>query len=614
MANKVNNHVKRLHRYLPFSPDHDQIYEEYQNSNDSLNLETVAFSYLKKAIKTDAKLVILTGDAGHGKTYICRRLIEMLGFDEDSAREKINQSCDGSAVIKSVKEDVSIAPLRIYKDFSELSIEAASSALEKAIQATSEITVVCANEGRLRAVLDSPGAGEGCRIIRKEFGLSFTDGLSRRNGGLHLLNLNYQSVASKSVDSLVEMALSGWLDARRWSACRTCDSSGGCPILRNQQLLTATVDSNGACAQKNLRRLFATTERLGSVVTIRDMLMSVAYLITGSLTCKQVHQKYRKPIGWQHAYSFYNVIFFPPKEVPISRLARIPVLLQLRKLDPGIRAMRIVDERLLNLQGEVEESGIDTSFTYRLSGNEGLVDAANGIDDIIGNPSNKKERQSESQFTEEVVRSLRRRDFFFDARGEASILGRLGFQHGSDFIEIVGGNVSPARMSALKTLIVAGLHTIQGIQMRSGRTHLHLVDPAFGNATSRAAIIARRIPISSIKLIPLAKSWSIEEGDEEGALSSSVDWLDRRIILRIEDRDAEKADFPLDLMLFDCIARAGAGYVAERFYDHDVRRVANYLSRLAERPNELSTGIDLILNERMHSISIDDGVIQVSGD
>ena len=263
------------------------------------------------------------------------------------------------------------------------------------------------------------------------------------------------------------------------------------------------------------------------------------------------------------------------------------MLLQIRKLDPGTRAARGVDEQLLNVQGKLEENGIDTCFTYRLSSKAELVDAANGIDDILGNPASKKERQRESQFTEAVVQSLRRRDFFFDTGAEATILRRLGFQHGSDFIEIVSGNVSPARMSVLKTHVIAGLHTIQGIQMHGGRTHLHLVDPAFGNATSHAAIIARRIPASSIKLIPLAKSWAINEGDEEGALSSSVDWLDRQVILRIEDREEQKADFPLDLMLFDCIARAGAGYVAEKFYDHDVRRVVNYLSRLAETPTNL---------------------------
>ena len=27
MPNKINAHVQRLNRYLPFSPDHDQIYE-----------------------------------------------------------------------------------------------------------------------------------------------------------------------------------------------------------------------------------------------------------------------------------------------------------------------------------------------------------------------------------------------------------------------------------------------------------------------------------------------------------------------------------------------------------------------------------------------------------
>lgn len=46
MAEKINLHVERLGRFLPFSPAHDQIYEEYQQTNDSLSLETAAFGYL----------------------------------------------------------------------------------------------------------------------------------------------------------------------------------------------------------------------------------------------------------------------------------------------------------------------------------------------------------------------------------------------------------------------------------------------------------------------------------------------------------------------------------------------------------------------------------------
>ena len=72
MSEKINKHVSRLNRFLPFSAEHDQIYEEYQQSDDSLSIQTAALKYLQRAVGDGAKIVILTGDAGHGKTYLCR--------------------------------------------------------------------------------------------------------------------------------------------------------------------------------------------------------------------------------------------------------------------------------------------------------------------------------------------------------------------------------------------------------------------------------------------------------------------------------------------------------------------------------------------------------------
>ena len=42
---KINSHVSRLNRYLPFSVSHDQIYEEYQVDENGLSLKTRAFEY-----------------------------------------------------------------------------------------------------------------------------------------------------------------------------------------------------------------------------------------------------------------------------------------------------------------------------------------------------------------------------------------------------------------------------------------------------------------------------------------------------------------------------------------------------------------------------------------
>ena len=42
-------------RFLPFDPSHDQIYEEYQVTSDSLNLDTVAFDYVVEAARSGAQ-------------------------------------------------------------------------------------------------------------------------------------------------------------------------------------------------------------------------------------------------------------------------------------------------------------------------------------------------------------------------------------------------------------------------------------------------------------------------------------------------------------------------------------------------------------------------------
>ena len=66
-------------------------------------------------------------------------------------------------------------------------------------------------------------------------------------------------------------------------------------------------------------------------------------------------------------------------------------------------------------------------------------------------------------------------------------------------------------------------------------------------------------------------------------------------------------------MMFDCITRASGGYVAEEFYAHDLRRITNFLGRIAERGSSVDDDLSLFLHGRMHSVAIDNGVIQVGG-
>ena len=608
-----NQHVYRMARFLPFDPSHDQIYEEYQVASDSLNLDTAAFSYVLEAARAGAHVIVLTGDAGHGKTHLCRRVIEgFLGFDEEEARKLINEACDGRQIITAKDGDPATGALRIFKDFSEFAPEVAAELVEGA-SSDGATTIICANEGRLRAVLASDAAGQNCADILKSFETSFADGRASQDGRIHIVNLNHQSIAAgDDGQSLGDRAIRDWTSGSRWRSCSDCDARNTCPINRNREMLSERVAKEEAVARKaKLRLLFATLERIGYVITIRDMLMALAYMLTGGLKCEDVHKMRRgRRKAWQQSYAFYNLAFAPPHTLSKEQLKSLPLMQQLPKLDPGRRAIREIDERIINQQDIFGRGQLDLQFPAPSTSDEDLIDAADGIDEIIGDPRNKKQRADEAENVTTVVRALRRRAYF-DNVGSANLdMSHLGFPYGSEFLKIVDDDLDGHARALLKRQIIAGLHHIQGLQFAEQSPTLHLVDPAFGRSMSGTAILAAKIKSADVDLRRLSEKWG--HGDEiSHHVKKTVDWIDRHIVLRIQGQLQEPQDLLLDLMTFDCILRAAAGHVPTKFYEHDIRRVASFLGRIAQSGTATSDQIDLIRDGRSQTISIDGNTIQV---
>jgi hypothetical protein len=615
---KINHHVERLHRYLPFDASHDQIYEENRHPDDSLEIETRALVYLKNALGDGAGVVILTGDAGHGKTHLCSRLIrDHLGYNAEAARETIRERCDGRVLEPSPTQGGG-RRLRIFKDFSELTLETARRELADAATDKNSTSIVCVNEGRLRSIF-AGADNTHLALLRQAFGSSFSSGLASADGNLHIVNLNYQSVA-RDENSVIERVLGGegqrlgWLAQRRWNACDTCDAVGGCPIRRNAALLDGP---EGLNRRDRLREVLAIAERLGTVITIREVLMTVAYLLTGGLRCADVHRYYaRHKDGWQHEFTFYSLLFTKPWSLSEDQLARIPLLKELRTLDPGLVAERRVDDRLINDPDTLIDASFELIFTKRFAGREVKVDAKNGIDEIVANARSKEQRDDEADFTRDVIRSLRRRDFF-DHEGESSVeASRLGFSFYDNFRWLLGEQQDNNLRVRIKNRLIAGLHTIQGLRLPGSESMLHLVDPAFGRSTNHAAIIARKIPSRQIKLVPQSEGWHVAAEQRRYSLAEAVDWIDRVVLLTVESTSGEKHTHPLDLLTFDCIMRAASGYLPDAFYAHDIRRITNFLGLLAERGREGDhDSIDVMVSGRMHTVTLEEGdVIVVSGD
>jgi hypothetical protein len=622
MAANINSHVARLHRFLPFSSAHDQIYEEYQTGEDNLDLATVAIDYATNAIRNGAKCVILTGDAGHGKTHMCRRLLEksLLGYDAEQARNLLQSSCDAQSAIPPA-DGKKGKSLRIHKDLSEIQPPSKAAKLfEDAINKPDECLIVCANEGRLRAIINSTGASTACESVNKVIQDSFQRGVTADEfGEIHIINLNYQSVAAKGSDlqlSLLRRVLSSWVgDRRRFRSCGTCSHQTICPIRRNHELLA----EQGIEAQKRIHRLeevFEVLERLGIVVTIREMLMLVSYLITGGLDCNDVDKKISAANGlqgWQHHWAFYNLLFYPPPNLPIERATKgIPLLASLMKLDPGGIAVRAVDEKILNWGNLFSPNQLDLQFLIGQGTRSIEVDAAFGIDDFIGNPQNRAEMLVEAEVVKSAVASLRRRSFFDNSGVSDSVMLNLGFKFGDLFIKLLQGDLQAAESVSIKNKIIAGLDSLQGLRVSKSETILYLVDPAFGKASADAAIISRQIPSSLVQLIPATKAWGAEAA-ASCFLPRSVDWIDRSVVLRVAERNKVPKDLHLDLLSFECIARASSGYVSEDFYANEIRRVRTFLGQLAEEGSEDIAQISVFMRGQLHNVSLDEGVIQVGG-
>jgi hypothetical protein len=107
-------------------------------------------------------------------------------------------------------------------------------------------------------------------------------------------------------------------------------------------------------------------------------------------------------------------------------------------------------------------------------------------------------------------------------------------------------------------------------------------------------------------------AWKVDSSVDTSALVSSVNWIDRHIIVRFRNSSDDYDDLILDLMAFECVFKASSGYVAEEFYAHDLKRIRNFLARIAGKNKRNEDQISLFMSGVIHSISLDENIIQVT--
>ncbi|GEL96332.1 ATP-binding protein [Cellulomonas composti] len=580
MSLEVNGHVSRLRRFQPFQPDSAElIYEQTDPTEQSFRVSTL--SYLEELIeRPQTRLIVLTGDAGHGKTSLCARLLEQLGRTPLGAADAIRDLGDASAPVAQTKAG---RPLSLLVDLSALETDPASALLVELLESPADgVAIVCANEGHLRSSV-AADESERSKVITQTLEAGIEKGtVANATASVYVINLNYQSVAPDVHEGLVDWAANTWgADRRRWRICQRCDARTICPILANHEALAD--DGRGAERRKAIRQVFSAAERTGAVVTTRQALALTAHSISGGLICEDVHRRYRRDASdrsWQFPYLYHQALFGDLLTPQMRR--QVPAFRALRRLDPGGTALRWVDDTL-------DPETANSPFLPPVpSGDE-------------GSPKSRTAAQRESELLRSAIAFLRRLDYFEGTT--TNRMSRLGVASGDEFLAVNDG--TPEGLVKVRDALLRGLEAVQGVHRAGDSPDFLVLDPAFFSHRSRAAVIAKRIPGRSVEIVSQNQQW-INAGTLDPEMPHAVEWASRSVYIRLPGTDGTVVPVQLDLLRFELLIRWAAGLSSRGQHEAEIRSLTSALAALA--PNaDADEDIGVLVGGERRTLTIDVG-------
>ncbi|GGG67403.1 hypothetical protein [Paenibacillus radicis (ex Gao et al. 2016)] len=325
----MNSFVQYLDQFNVLSPSHAKIYDEYTQTTDEYRfaIDTKIENFLVSLFEEKPRSVIMTGNAGDGKTRLCRTVYERL-----TGKSLLEWPITGIVEIP-----FSRGILRIVKDLSELTdavINEELQCLQDLIQANHSSKfyyLIAANEGKLTKFLSQNASlNHLSELVKERF-------LDHHQNDLHLHLANLQDITSSIYAGRI---IKEWNREENWDACESCSHMNNCIIRLNHRRMSQE------SIQEKLIEQYRLLDCLGIHVTMREILIHISYVITGGLTCEQVLYAKYKDVEEQanRAYydNFYGVYM---KENDSGHLGAIRYL---RQLDPGQLSISSIDDYLLN--------------------------------------------------------------------------------------------------------------------------------------------------------------------------------------------------------------------------------------------------------------------------
>ncbi len=572
-----NPFVDYLNSYTTTSSDHEAVFDEFISQvvdppEPPLRLETKVERFVRERFTGDKPpSIILTGNAGDGKTYLCRQIIHAF-----SARTITVWGKDTEFQI-----DRGSMCLYVVKDLSEMSVEAGVLQLKRLNATINDSTaheryLIAANEGRLRDLLREAGLYD----LEKKITHQLLHGPDQDSEALVVINLNHVATSTYVPEALAWMSLPG-----HWNACTECPIVKSCPIHFNARRLREPV------VTQRIALLYQLIEHIDAHVTIRDMLMHLAYTLTGGQQCvdlirqaQQGNEFCREPMVYaENVWALQADETFQRKSVVVQHLAGFPV---------GKHSLFSIDDFIINGQ-EVPEQAARYARMFPPD-----VDLGNHLFEqdrknyLRGNTATSHNEGRQPPLLTWLPRC--RRKIYFESDDSKEAIRLIPFLFLKDYLKLLNGDWS-ARESC-QAAVVLGLNRAFSQLYITEQDYLYVTAQYARTAEQPQPLVRLKIPIQAI-------AFHVQQNDSE-AYDRKHQTLSLRInVGRYHFDGREPVLWTLNLLRFEYLMRLAHGgtynVLAEQC-DLSIRNLKDQLLSCAQEPDHADTVEFFIVQDRRY--------------
>ncbi|ARI91068.1 TPA: protein kinase [Pseudomonas aeruginosa] len=487
---------------------------------------------LPAVLSGEFRLVLISGNAGDGKTAFLQRLEKEVEVRGGSANRGLPNGSELALGGKRYLINYDGSQDEGNKDNNQVLLDFLSpfKGSDARTWTPKETRLIAINEGRLVDFLATHEHDFSAltALVRRAFSTGETE------SGVAVVNLNLRSVVAEAEGgSILERTLQSIVQPKNWSACESCDLKNSCYALHNARSFQDEIA--GPRLLERLKTLYTMAHLRGRLhITMRDLRSALSFMLVGNRDCGEIHALYMVGKHDEVARSYYFNSWMGGGQSTSDRLLTLLGELDVGKqedprFDRGLDFVQPDDRALFRFE---RRGQFDFEVLKRL-----FADLPRGAGDVSVRQRARKHR--------EYVAMARRKHFF--ERRDASWEKMLPYRSAKRMVEIVRGDTS---IDALTSEILHAINRGEGLQ-RPERLGTSL------------ALQLRQVEhgtVRSYRLFP-AEGFSLQVQDF-AANARFVEHLPTGLLLKFQGQGfgSISSELIINLDVFEMLVRLNEGY------------------------------------------------------